>query len=105
MRYKLKYQTRGKVESYIAMATAQIEWFVGSLYSAAEQMSILQSISDEVMEMAKTTTKGLTAQPKCEIEGSIDKTLIVRNTNGREVLMVWFERVNEKGEGPQCRKL
>lgn len=104
MRYKIKYQTRGKVESYIAIATSHIGLFTGSLYSEPELMPILQSISDNVQEIA-TTAKGLTAQPECEIDDVGTYSLIVRNTNGREVLMVWFERVYEKGQGPQWRKL
>lgn len=105
MRYKLKYQTRGKVESYIATATSHIGLFMGSLYSEPELMPILQSISDNVQEMAATTAKGLTAQPECEIDDVGTYSLIVRNTNGREVLMVWFERVYDKGQAPQSRKL
>lgn len=105
MKYKLKYQTRGKVESYIATATSHIGLFMGSLYSEPELMPILQSISDNVQEMAATTAKGLTAQPECEIVDVGTYSLIVRNTNGREVLMVWFERVYDKGQAPQSRKL
>lgn len=104
MRYKLKYQTRGKVESYIATATSHIGLFMGSLYYEPELMPILQSISDNVQEMAATTAKGLTAQPECEID-DVAHSLIVRNTNGREVLSVWFERVYDKGQAPQSRKL
>lgn len=105
MKYKLKYQTRGKVESYIATATFYIEAFLDGLYSEPELMPILQSISDNVQEMAATTAKGLTAQPECEIDDVGTYSLIVRNTNGREVLSVWFERVYDKGQAPQSRKL
>lgn len=101
MRYKLKYQTRGKVETYIAMATATISVLAEELYSAHERLSILQNIADEVMAQTESSKKGLTAVPECEIEGEANPTLIVRNTLGREVLMVYFDWIYEKNERPQ----
>lgn len=59
MRYKLKYQTRGKVETYIAMATATISVLAEELYSEHERVAILQNIADEVLTQASTTKKGL----------------------------------------------
>lgn len=102
MRYKLKYQTRGKVETYIAMTTPLIAMLQGQLYAEPELDTILENISDEVHRQAKASTKGLTANPQCEIEC---RHLIVRNTHGREILSVWFDWVYEKGQGPQVRKL
>ena len=92
MRYKLKYQTRGKVETYIALATSTISALADELYSERERVPILQNIADEVLEQAATVKKGLTARPKCEIEGEAMPELIVRNTIGREILTVYFER-------------
>lgn len=91
MRYKLKYQTRGKVETYIAMATATISVLAKELYADHERVTILQNIADEVLTQASTTKKGLTAVPGCEIEGEATPELVVRNTLGREILRVWFE--------------
>lgn len=101
MRYKLKYQTRGKVETYIAMATATISVLAEELYADHERLSILQNIADEVMAQAESSKKGLTAAPECEIEGEANPALIVRNTLGREVLMVYFDRIYENNERPQ----
>ena len=101
MRYKLKYQTRGKVETYIAMATATISVLAEKLYADHERLSILQNIADEVMAQAESNKKGLTAAPECEIEGESNPALIVRNTLGREVLMVYFDWIYENNERPQ----
>lgn len=101
MKYKLRYQTRGKVETYIAMATATISVLAEELYSEHERVSILQNIADEVLTQAATTKKGLTAVPECEIEGEATPWLAVRNTLGREILTVYFERVYENNERPQ----
>lgn len=105
MRYKIKYQTRGKVESYIAMATSLIAELGGELFEEYELCSILQNVADEVMRQAELSSKGLTARPECELNDGATKTLQVYNTNGREVLLVWFERIYDKGQGPQVRKL
>lgn len=102
MRYKLKYQTRGKVETYIAMVTSLIAELQSQLYDHAQLDTILGNIADEVQTQATTSTKGLTARPECEIANN---HLSVRNTLGREVLAVWFERIYDKGQAPQCRKL
>lgn len=102
MRYKLKYQTRGKVETYIAMTTSIIAAMQDQLYNDFELDSILENISEEVQNQAKESTKGLTANPVCEKEG---RYLTVRNTNGREILLVWFDWVYDKGQHPQVRKL
>lgn len=102
MRYKLKYQTRGKVETYIVMTTSLIAAFQSQLYDYAQLDTILGNIADEVQAQAKASTKGLTATPECEIANN---HLSVRNTLGREVLAVWFERIYDKGQAPQCRKL
>lgn len=101
MRYKIKYQTRGKVESYIAMSTSYIASLNG-LYEEYQLESILQGIADYVEEMANAETKGLIAKPQYEIEHN---DLSVRNTTGREVLTVWFERVYENGYGGQVKRL
>lgn len=95
MRYKLKYQTRGKVETYIALVTATISALADDLYSDHERLAILQNIADEVQTQASLSTKGLTAVPECEIEGEDGPvpSLAVRNTLGRETLRVWFERI------------
>lgn len=103
MRYKLKYQTRGKVETYIAMATAIISVLAEELYSAHERVSILQNIANEVLEQAATTKKGLTAVPECEIEGEATPELVVRNTLGREILRVWFEHVENVSQTTKLR--
>ena len=95
MKYRLRYQTRGKVETYIAMATATISVLADELYSENERVTILQNIADEVLEQAATTKKGLTARPKCEIYGESAPELTVYNTNGIEILTVYFERVHE----------
>lgn len=103
MKYKLKYQTRGKVETYIAMATATISVLAEELYSEHERLSILQNIADEVLAQAATTKKGLTAVPECEIEGEATPELVVRNTLGREVLRVWFDWVGNVGQVTKLR--
>ena len=95
MKYKLKYQTRGEVETYIAMATATISLLAEELYSEHERVTILQNIADEVLEQAASSMKGLTARPKCEIYGEAEPELTVYNTNGREILTVYFEREHE----------
>lgn len=105
MRYKIKYQTRGKVESYIAVATSFITELGGTLFQEHELYSILQNVADEVMRQAEQSSKGLTARPKCELDDGANKTLQIYNTNGREVLLVWFERIYDKGQCPQVRKL
>lgn len=105
MKYKLKYQTRGKVETYIAMTTSTISAMSSRLFEEYELLSILQNIADEVLSQAETSTKGLTAKPECEINDGASKSLQVYNTLGREVLIVYFERVYDKGQGPQVRKL
>ena len=93
MKYRLKYQTRGRVETYIAMTTATISVMAEELYDEHQLESILQSIAEEVQMQAYLTRKGLTADPSCEIEGTeVNPALIVRNTQGREVLTVYFER-------------
>lgn len=102
MKYKLKYQTRGKVETYIAITTSIIASMQDQLYNDFELNSILESISEDVQNQAKASTKGLAANPVCEIEG---RYLTVRNTNGREILLVWFDWVYDKGQHPQVRKL
>lgn len=104
MRYRLKYQTRGRVESYIATATSFISTFNG-MYDTYELVGILQNIADEIEDLAKNTEKGLTAKPEFEIVSSGTTSLQVYNTQGREVLMVYFERVYDKGEGPQIKRL
>lgn len=101
MKYKLKYQTRGKVETYIAMATATISALAEELYADHERLSVLQNIAEEVMAQAESSKKGLMAVPECEIEGEANPALIVRNTLGREVLMVYFDRIYENNERPQ----
>ena len=101
MKYRLKYQARGKVETYIAMVTATISALAEELYADHERLSILQNISDEVMAQAESVKKGLAAAPECEIEGDANPTLIVRNTLGREVLMVYFDWIYENNERPQ----
>lgn len=103
MRYKLKYQTRGKVETYIAMATATISVLAEELYSEHDRLTILQNIADEVLAQAATTKKGLTARPECEIEGEATPELVVRNTLGREVLRVWFDWVGNVGQVTKLR--
>lgn len=103
MRYKLKYQTRGKVETYIAMATATISVLAEELYSEHERVTILQNIADEVLAQAATTKKGLTAVPECEIEGEATPELAVRNTLGREVLRVWFDWVGNVSQVTKLR--
>lgn len=105
MRYKLKYQTRGKVETYIAMATSLISELSSSLFAEYELMNTLQNVADEVLLQARSSTKGLTANPDIEIHDGANKSLRVYNSLGREVLIVYFEGVYEKGEGPQVRKL
>lgn len=57
------------------------------------------------MHQAELSAKGLTARPECELNDGANKALQVYNTNGREVLLVWFERIYDKGQGPQVRKL
>lgn len=101
MRYKIKYQTRGKVESYIAAVTSLVASLNG-FFEEHELESTLQNIADYVEEMAATTAKGITAKPQCEIEHN---DLSVRNTLGREILTVWFERVYDNGWGGQVKRL
>jgi len=103
MKYRLRYQTRGKVETYIAMATATISVLAEELYSEHERVAILQNIADEVLAQAATTKKGLTAVPECEIEGEATPELVVRNTLGREVLRVWFDWVGNVGQVTKLR--
>lgn len=105
MKYKLKYQTRGKIESWIADATFYIEAFLDDLYSEPELMPTLQRLSYTVEEWAAKTAKGRTNQFEFEKNDVGTYSLIVRNTNGQEVLSVWFERVYDKGQAPQSRKL
>lgn len=102
MRYRLKYQTRGKVESYIAMTTSYIATLSTTLYNDSELVSVLTNISDELASIVETSEKGLKACPLCEIENN---ALFVRNTTGREILMVYFERVYENGYCGQVKKL
>ena len=104
MRFKIKYQTRGKVESYIAMATSLVATLSMSLVDEFERLNILQIIEDEVFNLAKKSTKGIIANPTCEID-DITMSLSVCNTAGREVLLVYFERVFEKGQHRQVTKL
>lgn len=92
MRYKIKYQTRGKVETYIAMSTSFIATMCSHLIEEHERYSVLQNISEEVLAQADLSAKGLTANPKCEID-DMTMSLSVRNTIGKEVLIVYFERV------------
>lgn len=103
MRYKLKYETRGKVEAYIAMATSMISLMAEDLYDDYERRTILQAVADEVLTQAARSKKGLTAVPECEIEGEVNPYLIVRNTNGRMILTCYFERIYENNERPQIR--
>lgn len=104
MRYRIKYQTRGNVEAYIAMTTSLIKALGTRLIDEHERYSILQNISDEVLENASMLNKGLTANPACEID-DIAMSLSIRNTNGREVLLVYFDRVFENGQYTQVKKL
>lgn len=100
MKYRLKYQTRGKVESYIATATSFISELGTQLFEEHELLSILENVTSEVLELAQTTAKGLTANPQCDIDDGAIKSLIVYNTSGREVLSVWFDRVYDKERQP-----
>ena len=99
MKYKIKYQTRGRIESYIAMTTSFISELTGRTFTEYELLSILQNVAEEVMLQAELSTKGLTAIPECEINDGANKSLQVYNTNGREVLIVYFDRINDKCEG------
>ena len=104
MKYKLKYQTRQPVESYIAAATSYIASLT-KLYDEHELIGILSSVSDEVMSLAASSIKGITANPECDIDDA-SKSLVVYNTNGREILTVWFERIYDREQNPtQIRKL
>lgn len=47
MRYKLKYQTRGKVETYIAMTTSVIAMMQDQLYAESE---LNTSIATELVD-------------------------------------------------------
>lgn len=105
MKYKIKYQTRGSIESYIAMTTSFISELAGETFAEHELLSVLQNIAEEVMCQADLSTKGLTAIPKWEINNGANKSLQVYNTNGREVLIVYFDRIYDKGEGPQVKRL
>lgn len=102
MRYRLKYQTRGKVESYIALTTSYIASLANTLYAENELDGLLLNISDELTSIVESSEKGLTANPSCEIENN---ALSVRNTAGREILLVYFDRVYESGTGPQVKRL
>ena len=93
MKYKIKYQTRGSIESYIAMTTSFISELAGGTFAEHELLSVLQNIAEEVMYQADLSTKGLTAIPKWEINNGANKSLQVYNTNGREVLIVYFDRI------------
>ena len=104
MRYRIKYQTRGKVEPYIATSTSFIAELGSNLVDEYERYGLLQNISDEVQANAMLSDKGLTANPICEID-DITMSLSVLNTNGREVLLVYFERVFENGQYTQVKKL
>lgn len=97
MRYKIKYQVRGKVETYIAMTTSFIASLSKSAIEEYERESILLNICDVMQEYIDSTEKGLTANPKCEID-DITLSLYVYNTIGREVLLVYFERIFENGK-------
>lgn len=100
MRYKIKYKTRGHIESYIAMTTSFISELAGGrTFAEHELLSVLQNVAEEVMCQADLSTKGLSAAPKWKISDGADKTLRVYNTNGREVLIVYFDRINDKCEG------
>lgn len=105
MRYKIKYQTRGRIESYIAMTASFISELASETFAEHELLSILQNVAEEVMCQADLSTKGLTAIPKWKINDGADKSLQVYNTNGREVLIVYFDRIYDKGEGPQVKRL
>lgn len=96
MKYRIKYQTRGKVESYIAAATPYIVALT-QLFEEWELDSVLDGIGGHVLELAEEMKKGATAVPKYEVE---NRHLHVYNTNGREVLLVWFERVYDKERQP-----
>ena len=68
------------------------------LYDEYQLESVLQCVADEVQMQAYLTRKGLTADPSCEIEGTeVNPALVVRNTQGREVLTVYFERYENHG--------
>lgn len=99
MKYKIKYQTRGRIESYIAITTSFISELAGETFAEHELLSILENVAEEVMRQAELSTKGLVANPKCEINDGANKALQVYNTNGREVLIVYFDRINDKCEG------
>ena len=99
MKYKIKYQTRGRIESYIAMTASFISELASETFAEHELLSILQNVAEEVMCQADLSTKGLTAIPKWKINDDADKSLQVYNTNGREVLIVYFDRINDKCEG------
>ena len=104
MRYRIKYQTRSKVESYIAYTTAFIADLSDSYIEEWERLSTLQNIGTQAVEYAETTAKGLLANPKWEID-EITMSLSVFNTLGREVLLVYFERMYENNLYSQFRKL
>ena len=88
------------------MATALIVTLQSQLYSHAEQYGILDNIRSEVEDQAQNYAKGLSANPEFEFHDSGDaKALCVYNTCGREVLIVYFERVYDKGEGGQVKRL
>ena len=80
------------------MTTATISVMAEGLYDEHELESTLRNIEEEILMQACLTRKGLSANPKCEIEGPAHgPTLIVRNTQGREVLTVYFERYENYG--------
>lgn len=99
MMYKLKYKTRGHIESYIAMTTSFISELAGETFAEHELLSVLQNVTEEVMCQADLSSKGLSATPKWKISDGADKLLQVYNTNGREVLIVYFDRINDKCRG------
>lgn len=103
MRFRIKYQTRGKVEPYIAMSTSFIAALGSNLVDECDRYGLLQNISEEVQSNAMLSDKGLTANPICEID-DITMSLSVFNTNGREVLLAYFERVYENEQYRQVRK-
>lgn len=91
--YKLKYKTRGHIESYIAMTTSFISSLAWGTFEEYELLDILQNVAEEVMCQADLSSKGLSAIPKWKITDGADKSLQVYNTNGREVLIVYFDRI------------
>ena len=105
MKYKIKYEIKGNLETYIAMATPLIALLQGKLYDAAELHTVLQAIVEEVKIMAEHVRKGGKANPAFEIEGDHEPTLQVMNTTGRVILVAYFERIYDKGQKPEMRRL